>query len=70
MKTGEFSRRPFDQTRRFSISEFSVWGMGAKTKPRSWKNSEFDQNAIRLVFVAENDLDHSIIARSSYSYTI
>ena len=39
MKTSAFSLRPFDQTPRFSISEFSDWG----------KNSEFDQNALRLI---------------------
>ena len=68
MKPSEFSLRSFDQTPRFSISEFSVWGITQKTKPRSWKNSEFDQNASRLVYIDQNDLDQSIMllgARSS-----
>ena len=32
MKTLEFSQKPFDQTPRFSISEFSVWGTMQKRK--------------------------------------
>ena len=32
MKTSEFSQRPFDQTPRFSISEFSVWGIAQNGK--------------------------------------
>ena len=51
MKPSEFSLRPFDQTPRFSISEFSVWGIAQKSKPLSWKNSEFDQNTLRLVYI-------------------
>ena len=69
MKTSEFSLRPFDQTPRFSISGFSVWDIAQKTKPRSWKNLEFDQNALRLAYIDKHDLDQSIIlfgARSGY----
>ena len=35
------------------------------------KNSEFDQNALRLVYIAQNDFDQSIILfRERSSYTI
>ena len=37
MKTSEFSQSPFDQTPRFSISEFSVWGTMQKRKLRDGK---------------------------------
>ena len=60
-ENSQFSPRPFDQTPR--VFHLRVFGLrySAKTKPRSWKNSEFDQNALRLVYIDQNDLDQSII---------
>ena len=36
---------------------FLFWGIlySGITKPRSWKNSEFDQDALRLVLISKND---------------
>ena len=78
MKTSGFSLRHFDQTLRyfdqtpmFSIFEFSVWGIVQKQNLGVGKNSEFDRNALRLVYIDQNDLDQSIILfTASSSYTI
>ena len=48
-ETLEFFLRPSDQTQRFSISEFSVWGIVQKRNLGVEKNLEFDQNTLRLV---------------------
>ena len=47
MKTLGFSLRHFDQTPRFSIFEFSVWGIVQKRNLGVGKNSEFDQNTLK-----------------------
>ena len=44
------------------VFHLQVFGLGyrpgAKTKPWSWTNSEFDQNELRLVYIDQNDLDY------------
>ena len=54
MKTSEFSLRLFDQTQRFSISEFSVLDIVEN------ENSKFYQDALRLFYFEQSDSDQNI----------
>ena len=56
MKTSEFSLRLFFSN--FEVFHLRVFGLeySGIMKPQSWKNSEFDQDVLRLVYVIKTNL--------------
>ena len=70
MKTSEFSERPFDQTPRFSISEFSVWGIMQTRKLGDGKTRSLVKMRRGWIYIDQKDFDQSLIlfrARSSHT---
>ena len=57
---------------RFSAPSFPFCtSLYVKRKTRRWKNSEFDQNALRPVYIDQNNFNQSIkLFRARSSYTI
>ena len=67
MKTLDFFLRPFDQTLRFQISTFSVLGILCQNEnSRVEKTQEFDQNALRPVYIEQSDFHQSIIIKGEF----
>ena len=71
MKTSEFSERPFDQTPRFSISEFLVWGIMQTRKLGDGKTRSLIKMRRGWIYIGRKDFDQSLILfRARASYTV
>ena len=70
MKTSTFSQSPFDQTPRFSISEFSVWSIMQKGKLGEGKTRSLIKMGRGWIYIDQKEFDQSLIlfrARSRYT---